>query len=101
MAPESSAMPATPRFRRIREAGTGLAEYALILALVAVLAIGASIALGAQVSGTLSNVGDQFGSGPAAVTSAPTAPPSSYKNRKTCVAANHTWIKKPKPAHCA
>ena len=37
--------------------GQGLAEYALILALIAIVAIVALIFLGNQVSGILSNVG--------------------------------------------
>jgi pilus assembly protein Flp/PilA len=37
--------------------GQGLAEYALILALIAIVAIVALIFLGGQVSGILSNVG--------------------------------------------
>jgi Flp pilus assembly pilin Flp len=40
------------------EAGQGLAEYALILALIAIVAIVALIFLGSQVSGILSNVGN-------------------------------------------
>ena len=39
------------------EAGQGLAEYALILALIAIVAIIALIFLGTQVSGILSTVG--------------------------------------------
>jgi len=39
------------------EAGQGLAEYALILALIAIVAIVALIFLGTQVSSILSNVG--------------------------------------------
>ncbi len=39
------------------EEGQGLAEYALILALIAIVAIIALIFLGGQVSKTLSNVG--------------------------------------------
>ena len=38
--------------------GQGLAEYALILALIAIVAIIALIFLGSQVSGILSNVGN-------------------------------------------
>jgi len=38
-------------------AGQGLAEYALILALIAIVAIVALIFLGTQVSSILSNVG--------------------------------------------
>jgi pilus assembly protein Flp/PilA len=37
--------------------GQGLAEYALILALIAIVAILALIFLGGQISGILSNVG--------------------------------------------
>ena len=40
-----------------REEGQGLAEYALILALIAIVAIVALIFLGGQVSSILSNVG--------------------------------------------
>jgi pilus assembly protein Flp/PilA len=43
-------------FRREDE-GQGLAEYALILALIAIIAIVALIFLGGQVSSILSNVG--------------------------------------------
>ena len=39
------------------EEGQGLAEYALILALIAILAIVALIFLGGQISKTLSTVG--------------------------------------------
>jgi pilus assembly protein Flp/PilA len=39
------------------EEGQGLAEYALILALIAVVAIIALIFLGSQVSGVLNHVG--------------------------------------------
>jgi pilus assembly protein Flp/PilA len=39
------------------EEGQGLAEYALILALIAIVAIIALIFLGSQVSSILSNVG--------------------------------------------
>ena len=48
-------------WRRIGDAwdwrGQGLAEYALILALIAIVAIVALIFLGTQVSSILSNVG--------------------------------------------
>ena len=40
-----------------REAGQGLAEYALILALIAVVAIAALIFLGGQVNSILSYIG--------------------------------------------
>jgi pilus assembly protein Flp/PilA len=40
------------------EEGQGLAEYALILALIAIVAIAALIFLGGQVSGILTTVGN-------------------------------------------
>jgi pilus assembly protein Flp/PilA len=43
---------------RDEEEGQGLAEYALILALIAIVAIVALIFLGGQVSKILSNVGN-------------------------------------------
>ena len=43
--------------RRTRDRGQGLAEYALILALIAIIAIVALIFLGGQVSTIISNVG--------------------------------------------
>ena len=46
-------------FRRDEE-GQGLAEYALILALIAIVAIVALIFLGAQVSTILSTIGDSI-----------------------------------------
>lgn len=42
------------------EAGQGLAEYALILALIAIVAIVALLFLGSQISGILSDVGRQL-----------------------------------------
>ena len=45
------------RTRRLHTAGQGLAEYALILALIAIVAIIALIFLGEQVSKILSTVG--------------------------------------------
>ena len=44
-------------FRNRDDEGQGLAEYALILALIAIIAIVALIFLGGQVSQILSNVG--------------------------------------------
>ena len=46
--------------QRSEEEGQGLAEYALILALIAIVAIIALIFLGGQVSGILSNVGNSI-----------------------------------------
>ena len=41
-----------------REDGQGLAEYALILALIAIIAIAALIFLGTQISSILSTIGN-------------------------------------------
>jgi pilus assembly protein Flp/PilA len=46
--------------RRDDEEGQGLAEYALILALIAIIAIVALIFLGGQVSSILSKVGNSI-----------------------------------------
>jgi Flp pilus assembly pilin Flp len=43
--------------RRRRDDGQGLAEYALILALIAIVAIIALVFLGSQIRGILSRVG--------------------------------------------
>jgi pilus assembly protein Flp/PilA len=43
-----------------RDDGQGLAEYALILSLIAVLAIGALIFLGTQISSILSTISDKL-----------------------------------------
>jgi Flp pilus assembly pilin Flp len=53
----SETLTAALRTRRLLTAGQGLAEYALILALIAIVAIIALIFLGGQVSKILSNVG--------------------------------------------
>jgi pilus assembly protein Flp/PilA len=45
---------------RSDEEGQGLAEYALILALIAVLAIAALMFLGGQINAILSTVGNQI-----------------------------------------
>ena len=88
------------------QAGQGLVEYALILALVAVLVIGAAVVLGRQVSTTLSTVGDQMPAGSSASPTTPPSaaptptPPSKFKTKKSCTAAGYTWAAKPKPAHC-
>lgn len=42
------------------EEGQGLAEYALILALIAVIAIAALVFLGTQISSILSSIGDDI-----------------------------------------
>ena len=46
--------------RRDEDEGQGLAEYALILALIAIVAIVALIFLGGQVSSILSTVGNSI-----------------------------------------
>jgi len=45
---------------RFEDDGQGLAEYALILALIAIVAIIALIFLGTQISGIISTVGDSM-----------------------------------------
>jgi len=53
-------MPALAALRnRVEQEGQGLAEYALILALIAIVAIGALLFLGGQISAILSQVGSQ------------------------------------------
>ena len=47
-------------WRTRNEDGQGLAEYALILALIAIVAIVALLFLGGQVSSTLSEVGESI-----------------------------------------
>jgi Flp pilus assembly pilin Flp len=54
----TKSIPASKRARRLGEVGQGLAEYALILALIAVLAIIALMFLGSQISDRLSEVGN-------------------------------------------
>jgi len=49
-------------FFRYDERGQGLAEYALILALIAIIAIVALVFMGTQVSSKLSIIGSQIGS---------------------------------------
>jgi pilus assembly protein Flp/PilA len=45
---------------RREEEGQGLAEYALILALIAIVAIAALVVLGGQISSILSTIGAQI-----------------------------------------
>ena len=52
-----SVLNAIIQFIRRDEDGQGLAEYALILALIAIVAIVALIFLGTQISGILNTVG--------------------------------------------
>ncbi len=56
----TSAYLATIQFLNRDEEGQGLAEYALILALIAIIAIIALIFLGNQVSNILSTVGQSI-----------------------------------------
>jgi pilus assembly protein Flp/PilA len=55
---------ASSRRRRIRtgndQAGQGLVEYALILMLIAVVAIGALMFLGSAITGYLSDIGNSI-----------------------------------------
>jgi Flp pilus assembly pilin Flp len=44
--------------RRVRQQGQGLAEYALILALIAILAIAALLFLSGQIDTILSTIGN-------------------------------------------
>ncbi len=46
--------------RDLDERGQGLAEYALILSLIAIIAIAALIFLGGEISGLLSLIGAQI-----------------------------------------
>jgi Flp pilus assembly pilin Flp len=55
--PETAVAPAP-------EAGQGLAEYALILALIAIVAIVALLFLGEQISGILSQIGESMANRP-------------------------------------
>jgi Flp pilus assembly pilin Flp len=47
--------------RRVEQEGQSLAEYALILALIAIVAIGALLFLGVQLSDLLSQIGTALG----------------------------------------
>ena len=53
-------MPRLCLLLRQRQAGQGLAEYALILAMIAIIAIIALLFLGGQVSAILSDVGNSI-----------------------------------------
>ena len=61
MSPVTRILAIIDRFRR-NEDGQGLAEYALILALIAIVAIVALIYLGTQISDKLSIVGSTLDS---------------------------------------
>jgi Flp pilus assembly pilin Flp len=49
-----------PAWRRRRDDGQGLAEYALVLALIAIVAIVGLLYIGAQVSAALSDIGNSI-----------------------------------------
>ena len=61
MTPVTRILAAIDRFRR-QDDGQGLAEYALILALIAIVAIVALLFLGTQISDKLSIVGSTLNS---------------------------------------
>jgi Flp pilus assembly pilin Flp len=95
---------AKTRPRRFFETGQGLVEYALIIAMVALLAIGATLYLGGQIKGTLSGVGtaagDVLGANQGGPTPAPTpAPtptptpvnPDNIHNSAQCWTAGYYW----------
>ncbi len=85
--------------RRVRdrsERGAGLVEYALLVALIAVVCIAAVTFVGTSGSGRLGDAGAGLGSGDGGSTSttdpggAPSA--STYTNRTACLAAGKVWI---------
>ena len=86
---------AKTRPRRFFETAQGLVEYALILALVAVLALGAFTTLGGQMGSTLSNVGGEVlgadESGPPTAPPTPPPNPGSIGNAPACWAADFFW----------
>ena len=51
-------------FMKMKEEGQGLAEYALILVLVAIVCVAALIFLGGSINNVLSNVGANIASQP-------------------------------------
>jgi Flp pilus assembly pilin Flp len=79
--------PAARRRRARRQRGQGLAEYALLLALVAAIAIGGLTFLGGSIDGVLSSVGNAFG-----------PPGASQSAAPTHAAATPNPTKTPKPA---
>ena len=91
---------------RVLEAGQGLVEYVLILALVVVLAVGATVYVGGMASGALSDVADVLnGAAPDGSSAGPQltpVPPADYSTKKACTASGYVWIAKTKtaPAHC-
>ena len=94
------------RPRWILEAGQGVVEYALVLALMAVLAIGATAYLGGMATSALSNVAVLLnGAVPSGSSTGPQltpVPAGDYTTKKACTASGYQWIAKTKttPAHC-
>ena len=84
--------------RRVRdrsERGAGLVEYALLVALIAVVCIAAVTFVGTSGSGRLGDARAGLGSdsGSTSTTDPSGAPPaSSYTNRTACLAAGKVWI---------
>ncbi len=74
--PRASVRSRAGRRRGRRQRGQGLVEYALILALIGILAIASVTYLGTSIHSVLSNVGDAFGNHGPAATAAPTAWPT-------------------------
>jgi Flp pilus assembly pilin Flp len=88
--------------------GQGLTEYVLVLALVAVLAIGAAVFVRGGVEKALSNVAAALnvtnpnGGTPGPQPTLAPPPPADYSTKKTCQTAGYQWVVKTKtsPAHC-
>jgi Flp pilus assembly pilin Flp/type II secretory pathway pseudopilin PulG len=72
---------------RVAQAGQGLVEYALILSLVAVLAIGATLFLGGQVSTVLSHTGAVLGDSSTGTGDSP----GNYADEVACEKAGYDW----------
>ncbi len=74
----------TKRLFALAAAGQGLVEYAIVLALVAILVVGVVAVAGGRIAFTLSSVGADFGSPAmsAGPTSKPTATPKPTKTPK-------------------
>jgi Flp pilus assembly pilin Flp len=92
--------------RRVVQAGQGLVEYALILALIAVVAISGTLFLGKEISKVLANMGSSIGGNVAGVTqtgtttttattttttTTTTGPPWTYGSPQSCTQAGYQW----------
>jgi Flp pilus assembly pilin Flp len=78
--------------RRVVQAGQGLVEYALILALIAVVAISGTLFLGKEISKVLANMGSSVGGQVLGDTSTGTGSgPGSYTDEPACEAAGYDW----------